>query len=108
MDLLAAGNSDPAPLYALIGVLGAALVTAIGGVVTAIVSKKREAEKGLDAEPKSDIAFMTLAYQDLRRDYDALSEKCEDMGRELEEARDLAEYLMRELAKADAKNRGTP
>lgn len=98
----ATAADSAASLYALIGVIGAAVVTAIGAVLTTVLSRKKEKSGvALDAAP-SDITFMTKAYQDCRKDLEAEQAKISKLEWELDEARELNDFFMRELHKKAA------
>lgn len=102
---------DQTALYALIGVIAAALITALGGVTVAYLGKKNATppDPGDRRRPAdqaaSEIQFLTKTYQDARADLDACREEKEELERQVQsmkaeviEARMLVEHFMREVA----------
>lgn len=89
-------NNDRAALYALVGVVAAAFLTAFGGVLVAYLGRKRDQQaERLDKTP-GEVGVVIQAYSDCRQDLAEAQERIAMLTTELRESRDIAEFLLRE------------
>ena len=96
----AAATDNRASLYALIGVVLAALLTAVGGIVTAELGRRRHRDAEDDAGP-ADVSVLSVAYADCRRDLEGMTGRIQLLEAEVEEARALSDWLFRQLREDD-------
>lgn len=89
-----------AALYALIGVISAALLTALGGVIVAFLGRRGGPAAGIDHTP-NDVFVLSGAYSDCRSDLEGALSRITLLEDELDESRSLAEFLLRRIVARD-------